>query len=95
MKVVSVNTSKTGEPAGWWYGNPKTARKCDYLVEERAGEVYAVYIFAGVSNRDLNGRFSFKGLTEVTSPMICNRIKEGINLFREQGESNPIRYHEI
>ena len=37
MKVVSVNTSKTGEPAGWWHGIPKTARKCEYLVEERAG----------------------------------------------------------
>ena len=95
MNIVAVNTSNTGKPAGWWYGNPNSARNCDYLVEERNGKVYAVYTFDDVSECDSNGRFSFKGLKNVNDSMIFNHIKERLNLSRVQGEANPVRYFEI
>ena len=80
MKVIVVNASHSGQPEGWWYGNPENANECDYVVEERNGEIHAVYTFTGVAGKSGDGRFSFKGMKEETSPMICNRIRERMDV---------------
>ena len=76
MEVVIVNTTDSGDPAGWWYGDDKHAESCDYLVEENNGKIINVYTFSGTSEKDKNGRFSFLNLVEVKSSIIVDRIKK-------------------
>ena len=92
MEVVSVNTCKSGSPSGWWYGDPKHARKCDYLVEHNNGEFCAVYTFDRVSAKNKNGRFSFIGLKKVTDTMISDYIEENFSINDPQ--KSP-QYHEM
>lgn len=95
MKVVVVNTTKTGEPAGWWHGDNKHAAKCSYLVEENHGEIIHVYTFSGTSEKDKNDRFSFLNLVEVTDSMIVDRIRNDVDVSRKRGEEAPVRYFDL
>lgn len=92
MEVVIVNTTNTGDPAGWWPGSNKHAESCDYLVEENNGKIVNVYTFSGTSEKDKNGRFSFLNLVEVKSSIIVDRIKKDVDVSRKQGEQKSIRY---
>ena len=95
MDIVRVNTNKTRDPSGMWDADPNNAAKCDYLVEERHGKVHAVYEFTGVSKRNSQGRFSFKGLKNITSTQPGQYIKENLDVSRVPGESNPVQYDTI
>ena len=95
MDVVSVNATNSGEPEGRWKGDPDRASKADYLVEEHNGEVYKVYEFTGVSKLDADGRFSFKGLKDVTDTQPDRYVKDNLDVSRKQGEQAPLRYDSI
>ena len=92
MEVVIVNTTDSGDPAGWWPGDNKHAAKCDYLAEENHGKIINVYTFSRTSEKDKNGRFSFLNLVEVKSSIIVDRIKKDVDVSRKQGEQKSIRY---
>lgn len=92
MEVVIVNTTNTGDPAGWWYGDDEHAESCDYLVEENNGKIVKVYTFSRTSEKDKNGRFSFLNLVEVKSSIIVDRIKKDVDVSRKRGEQKSIRY---
>lgn len=94
MKVVAVLTNHTGDPAGWWYGDPDHARMCDYLVEEVNQQVENVYSFSGVTDRDAQGRFAFLGLSSV-NPIILNRIRNDLDLSRKTGNAQVVRYFDL
>lgn len=95
MKIVIVNTNKTGDPTGWWHGKTEIVRKCDYLVEEQNGEIKGVYEFSGISTKTKDNKFSFKGLKEVTAPIVIEEMRNKIDVSRKQGEQNSLRYCEI
>lgn len=92
MEVVIVNTTDSGDPAGWWPGSNKHAESCNYLVEENNGKIVNVYTFSGTSEKDKNGRFSFLNLVKVKSSIIVDRIKKDVDVSRKQGEQKSIRY---
>ena len=84
MEIISVNTCNTGNPAGWWYGDPEHAKKCDYLVEHNNGEFRELYTFETVSARDSEGRFSFIGLRKEGNPIIVDNIKAKFHINNPQ-----------
>ncbi len=92
MKVVSVNTKNTGNPAGNWKADADRLRGCDYVLDESSGKVYS---FTGVSQPDSDGRVNFKGMTEETDPQVVNQIHENVDISHVQGDSNPVHYHSI
>ena len=92
MEIVSVNTCNTGNPAGWWYGNPKHAKKCDYLVEHNNGDFCALYTFDDVSERTSDKKFSFKGLKEEKNSIIVEKIKEK---FQITNSRNSLHYFNV
>lgn len=95
MKTVIVNTSHSNAPAGCWTGNPEHAKECDYLIEENNGEIKAIYEFSGVSDKDKDGKFNFKGLKEVTDSVVIGSIKSKVDISRKRGEQQSLRYKEI
>lgn len=95
MKIAVVNTSHSNAPAGCWTGNPENAKECDYIVEENNGEIKTIYEFSGVSDRDKDGKFNFKGLKEVTDPVVIGSIKSKVDISRKKGEQQSLRYKEI
>ncbi|WP_191014131.1 hypothetical protein [Treponema zioleckii] len=95
MEIVIVNATRTHMPSGLWKADPVRASKADYLVEERNGKVYAVYEFTGVTRPNNDGRFSFQGLKDVSNSPVGKDIKQKLNLSRQQGEANPVRYAKI
>ena len=95
MKIAVVNTTHSNAPAGCWTGNPENAKDCDYLVEENNCEIKAIYEFSGVSDKDKDGKFNFKGLKEVTDPVVTGSIKSKVDISRKKGEQQPLRYKEI
>lgn len=95
MKIVIVNTTHSNAPAGCWAGNPENAEECDYLVEENNGEIKTIYEFSGVSDKNKDGRFNFKGLKEVTDPVVIGALKSRVDISRKKGEQQPLRYKEI
>ncbi len=90
MKIVFVNTTKSGIPDGWWFGEPDDARKCDYLVEIRNKKPVAVYTFSKVSDKRVDGRFSFIGLEKVTTSIIKTEIIQRITI-----PTNVLNYQDI
>ncbi len=92
MKVVSVYTGNSGDPTGSWKADPERLSDCDYVLDESTGKVYT---FSDVSKPDSVGRVNFIGLTEETSPVVVNQIKNNVDTSRSQGNSNPVHYHDI
>lgn len=56
MEVVSVNTSKTGNPAGLWKANPNHLKNCNYVIEVQKNRIVNVYEFTDVTKPAEDGR---------------------------------------
>ena len=92
MTVASVNTKRTGNPAGNWKADRERLEKCDYVVDTTSEKVYS---FDKVSQPDSNGRVNFIGLKEERDPQVVNQIKNSVDINRARGDQNPVHYHKI
>ena len=95
MEVVSVNTSKTGNPAGLWKANPNHLKNCNYVIEVQKNRIVNVYEFTDVTKPAEDGWVAFLGMKKVTDGAVIERMNNAVNVSTKQGAANPVKYHKI